>query len=287
MVTDCCVTAYIYDLLSKACKTSQRAGKNRQQFHLTKHVFPAIKRHESKTLNSCNATSKSDVSAEGWYSCTGYSYWHEWTGTGEQHVGCITCYQGFSDINPALCGMRRNLQTVGGWRSQSWFEYKLLLIWARPSHSNYRCSREKPDATRQPTATLNHIIWLKLECYLSDRPLLRLTSLAAWTCCLKRRKAQNLTLAVVNYLRIPPNGIVVWSAPPWHWLGNLTHILAMTESPSRPRTWCSLRECTKRPGNARLACFQDSPQGQRTPTYTFAKKEKKIPPNHFKAQRVG
>lgn len=154
-------------------------------------MLSTIQRHESKTLNSCNATSKCDVSAEGWYSCTGISNWNGWT-TGAQHVG----YQGFIYLNPGLCGMPRNLHTAGGWRSRSWFEYKLLLILARPSHNNYKCVREKPDATLQLAATLNHIVWLKLECCLSDRPLLRLTSLAAWTCCMKR---QNLTPALVNY----------------------------------------------------------------------------------------
>lgn len=168
-----------------------------------------------------------------------------------------------------------------GYRRRSSFEYKLLLIWARPCHNNYQCLREKPDATQQLTAILNHAIGLKLECCLSDRPLLRLTTLAAWTCCLKRWNSQNLTLAVVNYLCIPPNGSLVWSVQPWHWAGNLTHILAVTESRPRPRTWCSLRECTKRLGNARLACFQGSPGGQHTPTYPGpapTRGEKKNPP---------
>lgn len=153
--------------------------------------------------NSCDATSKCGVSAEGWSSCTGLARWSGWTFIGEQHLGCIAWYQGFGGINP-LRGMPRNLQTASGYRRQPWFEYKLLLIWATPSRNNYQCLREKPDATQQLTAILNHIIGLKLECCLSDRPLLRLTSLAARTCCLKRRKTQNLTLAVVNYLRIPP-----------------------------------------------------------------------------------
>lgn len=63
------------------------------------------------------------------------------------------------------------------------------MIRARPSHNNYRCLLEKPHATQQLTAVLNHIR-LNQECCLSDWPLLRLTYLARLTCCLKRWNTQ-------------------------------------------------------------------------------------------------
>lgn len=88
------------------------------------------------------------------------------------------------------------------WDSQrlkkSVLSFNILLIWARPSHNNYQCLHEKPHATQQLTAILNQI-WLQLECCLSDRPLLRLTSLAAWTCCLKRRNTQVFDLITFTF----------------------------------------------------------------------------------------
>lgn len=72
------------------------------------------------------------------------------------------------DSETTFRGMLVNLQTVGGYRGPSWSEYKLLLIWARPSRYNCQCLHEKTWRDTQLTATLNHIIWLKLECCLSD-----------------------------------------------------------------------------------------------------------------------
>lgn len=148
-----------------------------------------------------------------------------------------------------------------------WIYCKLLLIWARSSDNNYECLYKKPDVSQQLTATLNHSIWLKLECLLSDKPLLWLTSLAVWTCCLKRQKAQNLTLTVVNYLHIPPKGLICSTlAMGWKPDSHSCHVRKPLEACAQ----CSVvSECIKCPGNACFACFQSSPGGQRAPTHTW------------------
>lgn len=48
------------------------------------------------------------------------------------------------------------------------------------------------------------------------------------SCCLNLLLEETQYSSVwLNYLHIPPNGSLVWSAPPWHWAGNMTHILAI------------------------------------------------------------
>lgn len=95
---------------------------------------------------------------------------------------------GLCGINPAPCGMPRSLQTVSGKKKRrrrrrrektrrSQFKYKSWWNGRALSHHNCQCLHEKPHATRQLTAALNHI-WLTLECCLSDRRPLRR---AAWT----------------------------------------------------------------------------------------------------------
>lgn len=190
--------------------------------------------------------------------------------------------------------MLRNLQTLSEQRNNSWFEHKLLLIRANPSHNNYQCLCETASCAPAANGHIKSRRLIKAGMLLIRRATLEADISGRLNLLLdETKKALNLTLSLL-LITFAFHQMAAWF--------DLLHLGTGLETWFTFLPWQKAHQglmsdvvwenATSAWGMLASPVSKGSPQGQHTPTYTWpcsspAVKKKSPPFNHFKAQRPG